>query len=57
MRTKEAAFMSEPKKLLLVILLILLGTISVKAQKVSVGADPSVDLSKYKSYSWSNVAN
>jgi hypothetical protein len=54
---KEAAFMSEPKKLLLVILLILLGTISVKAQKVSVGADPSVDLSKYKSYSWSNVAS
>ena len=54
---KEAAIMSELDKLLLVILLILLGTISVNAQKVSVGADPAVDLTKYRSYAWSNVAS
>ena len=54
---KEAAIMSELDKLLLVILLILLGTISVNAQKVSVGADPAVDLAKYRSYAWSNVAS
>jgi hypothetical protein len=54
---KEAAFMSELEKLLLVIVLILLATMSVHAQKVSVGADPAVDLTKYKSYAWSNVAS
>lgn len=49
--------MSSPKKLLLVILLILLGTAPVSAQKVSVGADPGVDLTRYKTYGWSNVAS
>lgn len=37
----------------LIILLILAGAISVAAQKVRVGADPNVDLSKYKTYTWS----
>ena len=37
-----------------ILLLLILGTVvSVKAQKVSVGADPAVDVSKYKSYAWS----
>lgn len=39
------------------VLLILLGAISVSAQKVSVGADPGVDLTKYKTYTWDNVAS
>ncbi len=39
------------------VLLILLGAISVSAQKVSVGADPGVDLTKYKTYAWDNVAS
>jgi hypothetical protein len=45
--------MSSPEKLLIVILVILLGAVSVSAQKVSVGADPGVDLTRYKSYAWS----
>ena len=49
--------MSSPEKLLLVVLLILLGTVSVSAQKVSVGADPGVDLTRYKTYGWANVAS
>ena len=49
--------MSPPEKILFVILLILLGTVSVSAQKVSVGADPVVDLTRYKTYGWSNVAS
>lgn len=49
--------MSTKERLLFVILLILLGTISVRAQKVSVGADPGVDLTKYKTYGWSNVTS
>ena len=49
--------MSEKERLLLVILLLLLGTISVRAQKVSVGADPAVDVTKYKTYTWSNPAS
>ena len=48
--------MSLPEKLFSV-LLILLATVSVSAQKVSVGADPSVDLTKFKTYGWSNVAS
>lgn len=35
------------------ILLILAGAVSVHAQKVKVGADPAVDVSKYKTYAWS----
>lgn len=49
--------MSTPERLLFVILVLLLGTASVSAQKVSVGADPAVDLAKYKTYAWSNVAS
>ena len=49
--------MNPPEKLLLVILFILLGTVSVSAQKVSVGADPAVDLTKYKTYGWSKVSS
>ena len=49
--------MRTPERLLLVILLIVPGTLSVSAQKVSVGADPTVDVAKYKTYAWSNVAS
>ena len=49
--------MNTRERLFIVILLILLGTASVRAQKVSVGADPSVDLTKYKTYAWTNVAS
>ena len=40
-------------KTLFVALLIVIGTVSVNAQKVKVGADPAVDASKYKTYAWS----
>lgn len=33
-------------------LLLLLGAVSISAQKVSVGSDPGVDLTKYKTYAW-----
>lgn len=33
-------------------LLLLLGAVSTGAQKVSVGSDPGVDLTKYKTYAW-----
>lgn len=36
------------------ILLVLAGALSVHAQKVRVGADPAVDVSKYKTYAWSS---
>ena len=36
-----------------ILLLIISGAISVGAQKVKVSADPSVDLSKYRTYAWS----
>ena len=36
------------------VLLILAGALSVYAQKVKVGADPAVDVSKYKTYAWSS---
>ena len=39
--------------LLLATLFILAGALSVHAQKVKVGADPAVDVSKYKTYAWS----
>ena len=38
-------------------LLMLPGTVSVSAQKVSVGADPAVDLTRYKTYAWSRVGS
>ena len=37
----------------LILLLILSGAISVAAQKVRAEADPNVDLSRYKTYTWS----
>ena len=40
-------------KLFLATLLILAGAFSVHAQKVKVGADPAVDVSRYKTYAWS----
>ena len=49
--------MSSPKKLLIVIMVMFFGTVAVSAQKVSVGADPGVDLTKYKTYAWSNMAS
>jgi len=39
-------------KKLIVLLLMVLGAMSANAQKVKVGADPNVDISKYKTYSW-----
>ena len=44
--------MNSPEKLFVAILLLLLGAVSVSAQKVSVGSDPGVDLTKYKTYAW-----
>ena len=40
-------------KTIAILLLIISGAISVGAQKVKVSADPSVDLSKYRTYAWS----
>jgi hypothetical protein len=40
-------------KTLFIVLLVLAGAVSVNAQKVKVGADPAVDVSKYKTYAWS----
>ncbi len=40
-------------RLPLILLLIISGAVSVAAQKVRVGADPNVDLSRYKTYTWS----
>ena len=43
-------------KLMVAILMMFLGALSVCAQKVSVGADPGVDVTKYKTYAWSRDA-
>lgn len=48
--------MSSPEKFFIASLLVLLGAVSVSAQKVSVGADPAVDLTRYKTYAWSRMA-
>jgi hypothetical protein len=40
-------------KLFLATLLILAGALSAYAQKVRVGADPAVDVAKFKTYAWS----
>jgi len=40
-------------KLLLATLLVFAGALSTYAQKVRVGADPAVDVAKYKTYAWS----
>ena len=39
-------------KRIAILLLVVAGAISINAQKVKVGADPSLDLSKYKTYAW-----
>ncbi len=43
-------------KKLVSFLIIILGAVAVQAQKVKVTADPSVDLSKYKTYAWADGA-
>ena len=37
---------------LIIFLLIVISAVGANAQKVKVGADPNVDLSKYKTYAW-----
>src|ERR1700752_2696993 len=44
--------MNLPEKLFVAMLLLLVGAVSISAQKVSVGSDPGVDLTKYKTYAW-----
>ena len=44
--------MRSPQKLLIVVVVILFSAVCASAQKVSVGADPGVDLTKYKTYAW-----
>jgi hypothetical protein len=39
-------------KNLTILLILLIATASASAQKVKVGADPGVDVSKYKTYAW-----
>lgn len=41
------------EKLTIVTLIILSGSLSASAQKVSVGADPRVDLTRFRTYAWS----
>ena len=43
---------SKTASLLLTVFVLLLGALTVNAQKVSVGADPAVDVAKYKTYDW-----
>jgi len=40
------------KNALILGLLLLVGSVSANAQKVNVGADPAVDITKYKTYNW-----
>ncbi len=40
------------RSLVLMIVVVLSGALSASAQKVSVGADPSVNLTTYKTYKW-----
>ena len=42
------------KHVLIAILVVLSATLSISAQKVGVGADPSVDVSKYRTYAWAS---
>ena len=44
--------MRSPQRLLIVVVVILFSAVCASAQKVSVGADPGVDLTKYKTYAW-----
>jgi Domain of unknown function (DUF4136) len=43
----------KPMKTLFILLLLAIAAVSVNAQKVKVGADPAVDVSRYKTYAWS----
>ena len=45
--------MKLPEQLIVAVLMTLLGALTVSAQKVSVGADPGVDVTRYKTYAWS----
>ena len=45
--------MSVLKNLTIVMLIIVWSAFAVSAQKVSVGADPGVDVTRYKTYAWS----
>lgn len=45
--------MKLPLKLFIAMVVVLSGAVSISAQKVSVGSDPGVDVSKYKTYAWS----
>ena len=40
-------------KTLFILVLLAIAAVSVNAQKVKVGADPAVDVSRYKTYAWS----
>jgi Domain of unknown function (DUF4136) len=50
--TRKADFKGRNVKKLLAILLLVVGASSTNAQKVQIGADPNIDLSKYKTYAW-----
>ena len=41
------------RKIICTVLLVVAAALSAHAQKVRVGADPAVDVSKYKTYAWS----
>lgn len=45
--------MHSPHKFFIVIVVILLSEVCGSAQKVSVGSDPRIDLTGYKTYAWS----
>lgn len=44
--------MSSAKSFLIAGVLVLFSAVSINAQKVSVGADPGTDLTRYKTYAW-----
>ncbi|MGQ0762512.1 MAG: DUF4136 domain-containing protein, partial [Acidobacteriota bacterium] len=46
--------LGEIKASFVTLLLMVFAAASANAQKVSVGADPAVDLTRYKTYAWSN---
>jgi hypothetical protein len=45
--------MNLPGKVVVAVFVTFISAVSVCAQKVTVGADPGVDLTKYKTYAWS----
>ena len=46
--------MSRAKQFAFTLLIMIFAALAVKAQKVSVGADPGIDVTKYKTYTWSS---